>query len=223
MSANSAVTLMKEAVDSAIKHGDIRLDAVGGHCLHRKIQACSTDPAAYSPCRLRRPSACPGNTCANGSTHGARPQMIDMSELLILSPPPGFPPLLTRPPSSGRAESQTRSGTRSLQGGCSACKAGRSRSRAVTIAPHHPPVRPTRNTSFQCPLLPTERRVYSLRPVTTCCAQGQLLSRARPSVRRHVHAMWHVRQPGDGHAPLLTARQHGSMQHLSCSTPTQVA
>ena len=28
MSANSAVTLMKEAVDSAIKHGDIRLDAV---------------------------------------------------------------------------------------------------------------------------------------------------------------------------------------------------
>ena len=30
MSANSAVTLMKEAVDSAIKHGDIRLDAVGG-------------------------------------------------------------------------------------------------------------------------------------------------------------------------------------------------
>ena len=99
MSANSAVTLMKEAVDSAIKHGDIRLDAVGGHCLHRKIQACSTDPAAYSPCRLRRPSACPGNTCANGSTHGARPQMIDMSELLILSPPPGFPPLLTRPPS----------------------------------------------------------------------------------------------------------------------------
>ena len=43
--------------------------------------------------------ACPGSTCANGSTHGARPQMIDMSELLILSPPPGFPPLLTRPPS----------------------------------------------------------------------------------------------------------------------------
>ena len=28
MSANSAVTLMKEAVDSAIKHGDIRLEAV---------------------------------------------------------------------------------------------------------------------------------------------------------------------------------------------------
>ena len=28
MSANNAVTLMKEAVDSAIKHGDIRLDAV---------------------------------------------------------------------------------------------------------------------------------------------------------------------------------------------------
>ena len=133
-------------------------------------------------------------------------------------------PADSTPPPCVHAASQTRSGTRSLQGGCSACKAGRSRSRAVTIAPRHPPVRPTRNTSSQCPHLPRER-VYTLRPVTTCGAQGQLLSRARPSVRRQVHAhahvhvhahvvmfMWRVRQPGARACSLADST-------AACSTP----
>ena len=56
MSTHSAVTLMKEAVDSAIKHGDIRLDAVPPHCLHRKTQARGTDAAVFCPtgCEGRR-------------------------------------------------------------------------------------------------------------------------------------------------------------------------
>ena len=73
MSANSAVTLMKEAVDSAIKHGDIRLDAVGGLTVSTERHRHAALTLRLLPCRLRRPSACPGNTCANGSTHGARP------------------------------------------------------------------------------------------------------------------------------------------------------
>ena len=73
MSANSAVTLMKEAVDSAIKHGDIRLDAVGGLTVSTERHRHAALTLRLLPCRLRRPSACPGNTCANGSTHGAHP------------------------------------------------------------------------------------------------------------------------------------------------------
>ena len=102
MSANSAVTLMKEAVDSAIKHGDIRLDAVGGLTVSTERHRHAALTLRLLPCRLRRPSACPGNTCANGSTHGARPSddrhERACRELLILSLPPGFPPLLIRPP-----------------------------------------------------------------------------------------------------------------------------
>ena len=52
------VTLMKEAVDSAIKHGDIDLAAVCVASLSplRDTEACSTDPAAYAPagCEGRR-------------------------------------------------------------------------------------------------------------------------------------------------------------------------
>ena len=56
MSTHSAVTLMKEAVDSAIKHGDIRLDAVPPHCLRRKTQARGTAAAVFCPtgCEGRR-------------------------------------------------------------------------------------------------------------------------------------------------------------------------
>ena len=56
MTANEAVTLMKEAVDSAIKHGDIDINAVCVASPLEDTEACSTDPAAYAPagCEGRR-------------------------------------------------------------------------------------------------------------------------------------------------------------------------
>ena len=123
MSANSAVTLMKEAVDSAIKHGDIRLDAV---CSMQSTLALRIRYYCLALCRWQKPLACPGSICESGLTPGALYQSLSPGELSY---------------SLGHAGSRIHSGTQSWPAGCSACKAVQSKSRAITRArPRHPQV-----------------------------------------------------------------------------------
>ena len=187
------------------------------HCLHRKTQTCSTDPAAYSPAGCEGRRHVQATLARMDRLTVRRSDESTRGELLILSLPHPCgpdPPLLLFAQNPKPAV------------GHEACRVAAARAKpgdrgAEQSQPRHIICRCVRPATHPPSALSSPHGESPfLTPVITCGAQGQLLSRARLSVRRHVTCTCGASaSPAHGHAPLLTARQHAAplLQHTYAS------